>query len=144
MGILEDFEVPGNLINLIWHMYSNTYFTIDGTRYTKSSNGIPQGSTMSPLLFDQYIDSLIKELEGDGTMVRAYADDIVLVLENPTIMNDKLKIILDWSKDFSININPDKSSIIRLLKRKGKILGVQNLLNIKEVANCKYLVVWFD
>jgi hypothetical protein len=125
-------------------MYSKTFFSIDGINFVKSSKGIPQGSTLSPLLFDLYIDSLIKRLESDNTLVRAYADDLVLILNHKEGIDAKLKIIIEWSKEFSININPKKSGIMRLLKRRGKVLGVPNMLNIEEVQEYKYLGIWLD
>ena len=38
-----------------------------------------------------------------------------------------------------MKINPTKSGILRILNRKGKILGIENSLNIPEVEKYNYL-----
>jgi hypothetical protein len=144
MCVLDEFGLPGNLIMILKNMYMKTCFTIDGKKFILSKKGLLQGSSLSPLLFNIYIDGLLKSLQSAGCLVRAFADDVVLVLENWIVLNSKLEIVEKWSDEFGISINSEKSGIIRLLKRTGKILGAQNYLGIQEVKEYKYLGVWLD
>jgi hypothetical protein len=77
-------------------------------------------------------------------MVRAFADDISMILEDWRVLDEKLEVINAWSSEHGIKINPEKSAIIRILKRTGKIKGIPNIMNIKEVKEYKYLGVWMS
>ena len=71
--------------------------------------------------------------------MRAYADDIIIVLKDAKEIDLKLKIVLDWCDNNDIKLNPEKSGVMRLLKRSGKIKGIKNIANIPEVIEYKYL-----
>jgi hypothetical protein len=62
MQILEDMGLPGNLLLLLKNMYLKTCLTIDGKNYIHSKKGLLQGSSLSPLLFDIYVDPLLRRL----------------------------------------------------------------------------------
>jgi hypothetical protein len=142
--VLEDIGVPSNFINLLSDMYSKISITIDGKNFIRTSRGLLQGSTMSPLLFDIYVDSLIRRLEEGGTMVRAFADDLVFVLDNSEKLDDKLRTVVEWGEEYGISLNTSKSGIVRILRRSSKIMEVPNILGIKEVTEYKYLGIWVN
>ena len=47
--------------------------------------------------------------------------------------------MLDLCDNNDIKLNPEKSEMMRLLKRSGKIKGIKNISNIPEVLKYKYL-----
>jgi hypothetical protein len=144
MEILDDIGVAGNLVDLLWDMYNKTELSINGVNFFKSSKGLIQGASLSPLLFDIYLDPLVKLIERGGTFVRAFADDIVFILEDSSFLDSKLSDIFTWSRKFDIDVNPLKSGIIRIMKRAGKIKGIPNIMNIREVMEYKYLGIWLN
>ena len=60
---LDKKKIPANITKLIKFMLSNFKITIDSKRWISTSNCLPQGSWLSPLLFNLYIDDLLVELE---------------------------------------------------------------------------------
>ena len=60
-------------------------------------------------------------------------------MEDRKEIDSKLKIVLDWWKNYEINLNSEESGIMRILKRSGKIQGMANVANIPEVTEYKYL-----
>ena len=68
--LLEEKRIPNNVIKLLQNMYSKFRVTIDGINWIDTKNGLPQGSCLSPLLFNIYIDGLLEALEGNNLFVK--------------------------------------------------------------------------
>ena len=115
-----------------------------------SSHGVPQGSTLGPLLFLIYINDLPKV---SNLKVRLFADDAIFTLRDKDeknlqhIMNDQLTKIDDWMKINQLTINYKKTNFM-IFTRKKKIsspLSIrigQNIINHK--TKVKYLGVVID
>ena len=114
------------------------------------THGVPQGSTLGPLLFLIYTNDLPKV---SNLKVRLFADDAILTLGDKDeknlqhIMNDQLTKIDDWTKINQLTINYKKTNFM-IFTRKKKIsspLSIrigQNIINHK--TNVKYLGVVID
>lgn len=50
-----------------------------GKYETGLTNGVPQGSTLAPILFDVFVESLTEELRAAGIDHQFYADDLVTI-----------------------------------------------------------------
>lgn len=133
--------IQHNLIKLLANIFSQTEVTFDGEGYCRVDTGLPQGSSLSPVLFNFFINDLIKELEGKDLFVKAYADDLVVGIKQGNQLDLVLSIVQSWCSRNDISLNPSKSGIMRILKRKGKCKGIRNRLQIPEVAQYKYLGV---
>ena len=88
------------------------------------SNGVKQGSVISPLLFSIYIDNLFSKLKqlGLGCHVGltyagafGYADDISLVSPSIYGLKKMISICESYARDYHITFNPAKSKLICLM-----------------------------
>ena len=81
----------------------------DGSR-SKRIGGTPQGSPLSPLLANIYLDPLDKELEGRGLSFVRYADDIAIFCSSERAAGRVLVRVTEWiEKHLKVPVNRDKS-----------------------------------
>ena len=98
------------------------------------TNGVRQGSVVSPILFSVYIDKLIKRLRemsigctisGVYYGILVYADDIFLLSPTreglQTLMDECQKFAVSRNLKFSTNVNIEKSKTKCIIFTKRKI-----------------------
>ncbi|KAH7963857.1 hypothetical protein HPB52_023730 [Rhipicephalus sanguineus] len=77
--------------------------------------GSPQGSPLSPLLWNVVIDSLLSLSMPPGVLVQAYADDTIIVVPAPSrdalgnLASEVLRRVIRWSRDVKVSLNCDKT-----------------------------------
>ena len=101
--------------------------------------GLVQGSVLSPILFNLFINDLLLTYEVNGITVRAYADDIACIWSSLAQTRKAIEIMRNWIIINRMTINPKKSGIIRILNRKGGWSQIKNWLQIVEVKSYRYL-----
>ena len=135
---LTDLNTPSNIILLISNMLKDFKIDIEGETIP-TFRGLIQGSVLSPILFNLFVNDLLVEYETAKIESRAYADDIICIWSNLTQAKSAIFIMKNWCLQNRMKINKDKSGILRILKRKGKIRKIENCLDIPEVDSYKYL-----
>ncbi|GBP31084.1 Probable RNA-directed DNA polymerase from transposon BS [Eumeta japonica] len=99
--------------------HENTYSTRRPIRA-----GVPQGSTLSPLLYSAYTNDIPRP--SSGVQLALFADDTALYLRGATERNigPHLQRAIDelgrWFQIWRIEVNPDKSAGISFIYRKGR------------------------
>ena len=140
---LTYFEIPANIIGVIDKMLSKFTLIHEGTEI-KTYRGLVQGSVLSPLLFNLYINDLMIAYKLQGIFSRAYADDVICICNSKEQLSQAISIMMEWSLKNEMEINKDKSGIMRVLLRKGKCHGIDNTLQIPEVDSYWYLGIRID
>ena len=92
----------------------------------KRTGGLKQGCSLSPILFNLYVNDLVTQIselglgidiDGEKVAVLLYADDLVILSET----EDDLQAILDtlniWCNTNCLFVNPEKSKIIHFRLR---------------------------
>ena len=131
MGISEE------LIGSIKLLYSKAKLKISyNSECINVNNGVLQGSLISPMLFDLYINDLINELDKNSFEVLAYADDLCVLCDGRNQLYNVIKIIDKWSKLNGIKVNKNKSGIMIL---KNDIKEKDNIDGYPIIKEYKYL-----
>ena len=90
----------------------------NGKRYP-STEGVPQGGPLSPLLSNVMLDSLDKELERRGHCFARYADDFMILVKSPRagervlasitrFLEIKMKLVVNTHKSQVVKVNQSK------------------------------------
>ncbi|GBN17961.1 Putative protein in type-1 retrotransposable element R1DM [Araneus ventricosus] len=156
--LIED-GVSAYLINIIGDFLSHRKI-IDSENKIDFyySKGVPQGSSLGPVLWLVIADRLLRRLdviknEFPDLQYIMFADDILLLSRESASykftqgLETPIKIIETWAKDFGLSINPLKSQFI-VFPIKKDITHIPRLriggIPIKHGNTLKYLGVSFD
>ncbi|KAH7963880.1 hypothetical protein HPB52_023753 [Rhipicephalus sanguineus] len=77
--------------------------------------GSPQGSPLSPLLWNVVIDSLLSLRMPRGVIMQAYADDTIILVPAPSrdalgdLASRVLRRVVNWSRAVKVSLNCDKT-----------------------------------
>jgi hypothetical protein len=120
--LAKKFGMPLNLIKLLraFFDYNQSYLTVGGELSTAILNrrGLPQGSSLSPTLFNFFIDILIQSLENCQlsdplpSKCLLFADDSNLHAKNPLDMQKLLDVCYDWSRLHGMTFAPEKCFVV--------------------------------
>ena len=110
---MRELGAPIKLINSISKIYSFAKMRIND-KVLNVNRGVLQGSILSPMLFNIYINDLINTLDKNVFEILAYADDIAIICEKKNQLLKAMDIIDTWANSNNIKINKDKNVIIIL------------------------------
>jgi hypothetical protein len=114
-----------------------------------NSRGLLQGSSLSPILFNHFINSLIVRLNTREQIFTLnvksnnlfFADDAAIHAKSPEILQDMLNDCYNWSLENGINFAPSKSVILSKDKQSTFYMGNEK---IPQRENFKYLGIYFN
>ena len=105
-----------HMVRFIMEMLSNRSFVVhtsDGqrSRLRRMKNGVPQGSVLSPMLFNIYIS----DLPETTSRKYGYADDLAILLRRPSLkeveegLNKDMTILVDYLRKWRLQLSIGKT-----------------------------------
>ena len=150
---LQKVGIKGKLLKYVreylYHRNFKVYFDGEYSKSHKISSGVPQGSILSPLLFNIMMND-IPRLENVNLM--EYADDITFYSSNTDLvelklnMQNQLEKLGEWIKKWGLKLNISKTKAM-IFTNKRNIFPPPIIFNgehIKFVPTHMYLGVIFD
>lgn len=147
------FKMPIGMIKLLRSLFDFNYskLNVSGIKSEKIPHlrGLPQGSSLSPILFNFYIDSLIDILEQENLMMNSmgiksnnlfFADDGNIHSNDREVVQKLLDIAHKWENEFGMKFSPEKCLILSKQKNLSLKIG-RNLL--PQVSEAVYLGIPF-
>ena len=161
------YNINGKFFRIIQNIYSNikNCITINNEKsnFFQSNCGIRQGENLSPILFSLFLNDLETELRDKGfqginfldpndnlttilqILVLLYADDTILMSDNPEQLQHCLNIFQNYCKQWKLNVNTDKTKIVIFgSKAKPKLKFTLDGRELEIVNIYKYLGTYFN
>ena len=138
---LRKAKIGEDIITIIEKIYSKAGLKIDTlNEKINVNNGVLQGSLISPMLFNLYINDLIEDIDKMAFEILAYADDLAVICENETTLVEVMKVIHRWSEENGIMVNKKKSGILVIQGKEDR----KEINGYPIVKRYKYLGVLID
>lgn len=146
---MHEMGIPKKLITITKICTNNSINKIrisgDESSPFQVETGVKQGDGLSPLLFNITLEKVIQDLWQDREMVcklLAYADDIALIGNNQSEIEEYFKIIEERAHQVGLVINQEKTKY--MIIQKNEINHTSRTVNINNkefevVSNFKYL-----
>ena len=90
---------------------------MEGGMFKKSTEGVPQGGPLSPILANVYLDKLDKELESRGLRFVRYADDCDIFVKSEKAADRVMRSVSSWiERKLYLKVNAEKTKVVRPTK----------------------------
>ena len=133
----RQFGMPVSLIRLLRSVFDDNFSKLDilGEKSDKIRHlrGLPQGSSLSPILFNFFIDSFIRKIQKENLMMDFngfrtnnlfFADDGNIHSNEAEVVQNILDLASDWESEFGMKFSPSKCLVLSL-----RIAFLQECLN---------------
>ena len=149
---MEEKGFPTEIINAVKTLYSSAKIKLNPLKTAINMNrGVMQGSIISPILFNLYIDDLVEALGDIAFEVLAYADDLAVICRDEKELALTIRRLEEWAARNHIAVNRKKSGIMVIHKdtkrwtmfrgypivNKYKFLGVTMNQNLNPMESLK-------
>lgn len=121
MDRIEEKVSDGRVLELIRRLLKQQI--LDGLKQWTPEQGSPQGSVLSPLLSNIYLDPLDHLLAQHGYEMVRYADDFVVLSRSRKEAEMALELIRAWTSQARLALHPTKTHVVDATQEGFDFLG---------------------
>lgn len=133
-------RIPIWVVNFIRSFLNNRttqlYFDGESTAKINTHTGIPQGSSLCPILFLFFAAPLLQELDKGKTAANGFVDDTNIITcsrsaeENCRVLEEAHEKCLNWARKHGATFAPGKYQLLHLTRQR-KRLDIKATINIQ-------------
>ena len=112
LELVADRISDGRVLTLIESMLQRG--VMDDERHQQTVEGTPQGGVISPLLANIYLNGLDHEMQQAGYHLVRYADDLVVLCDEPGQAPGALEHLSGWIESMGLTLHPDKTGVVEM------------------------------
>jgi hypothetical protein len=122
---LEKDNVPQKLVRLVrmWYEKVKVKVRVNDVEsgWFETKVGVRQGDTLSPLLFNIFINGIVEKVKSTGFGARVgeekvaillFADDMVLLAESEEELRKLMKAVEEYCKEWHLEVNVEKTKVM--------------------------------
>eukprot|EP01022_Parablepharisma_sp_SALTPOND_P003976 TRINITY_DN11698_c0_g1_i1.p1 TRINITY_DN11698_c0_g1~~TRINITY_DN11698_c0_g1_i1.p1 ORF type:complete len:702 (+),score=49.40 TRINITY_DN11698_c0_g1_i1:244-2106(+) len=110
--LLSYIGIPSNYVMLYREMTSNMMIITDDNCRIAYNNGVPQGSCISPVLFNLYYEQALRQLTPYSDLILGFADDLSIVKNDVEKLPVIVNILSKWDMEFNLKVHERKTEIM--------------------------------
>jgi RNA-directed DNA polymerase len=118
MNLVRQRVADGRIINLL-EAYLKAGVMEKGKGWQPTQEGTPQGSVISPLMANLYLNPLDHLMEQGGYKMVRYADDFVVLCQSREEAMEALNQITQWTEQAGLKLHPDKTRLVDASQKGG-------------------------
>lgn len=80
--------------------------------HSHTERGVPQGSPLSPILANLYLDAVDEAIETRGVRLVRYADDFLVLCRSADLAVDSMQRMTKLLAEYGLELHPEKSRLI--------------------------------
>ena len=136
--ISKNFGETGKILIDFISIYDGLTTIING-KAINNIYGLPQGSAISPILFNLYINEALEKINQINNLsAQAYADDLILQSTSLESLQIGFNTVKALYNELNLKINSNKCELILEVKE-DSINDIENNIKIKSQSSAKYL-----
>jgi RNA-directed DNA polymerase len=117
MKLIAEKIADGRVLKLVSAMLKQG--VIKEMEETEPEAGTPQGSAISPLMSNIYLDRLDHKMEREGREMVRYADDFVILCRSEQEAKQALEEVREWTAKAGLQLHPEKTRIVDAREKGG-------------------------